>query len=102
LTLGPTRPRSIFFARPRRTLYAGYPMRFDAHYSYAQAGSIVAYHWDFGDGWTATGAVVNKTYVNPGTYVTTLGVGTDVGQSDLDSRALVVEAFPVITLVPYN
>jgi len=101
ITVDPPPPTAIFFTRPQRPIYAGYPILFDAHYSYAQAGSIVAYHWDFGDGSTATGAIVNKTYVNPGTYVTTLGIGTDVGQSDLDSRALVVEAFPAITLVPY-
>src|SRR5436309_2607176 len=101
ITVDPPPPTAIFFTRPQRPIYAGYPILFDAHYSYAQAGSIVAYHWDFGDGSTATGAIVNKTYVNPGTYVTTLGVGTDVGQSDLESRALVVEAFPAITLVPY-
>ena len=101
ITVDPPPPTAIFFTRPQRPIYAGYPILFDAHYSYAQAGSIVAYHWDFGDGSTATGAIVNKTYVNPGTYVTTLGIGTDVGQSDLDSRALVVEPFPAITLVPY-
>src|SRR5256886_6937125 len=101
ITFPPPPPTAIFFMRPQRPIYAGYPILFDAHYSYAQAGSIVAYHWDFGDGSTATGAIVNKTYVNPGTYVTTLGIGTDVGQSDLDSRALVVEAFAAITLVPY-
>ena len=101
ITVDPPPPTAIFFTRPQRPIYAGQPILFDAHYSYAQAGSIVAYHWDFGDGSTATGAIVNKTYINPGTYVTTLGIGTDVGQSDLDSRALVVEAFPAFTLVPY-
>src|SRR2546426_80658 len=101
ITVDPPPPTAIFFMRPPRPIFAGYPILFYAHYSYAQAGSILAYHWGFRDGSTATGAIVNKTYINPGTYVTTLGVGTDVGQSDLDSRALVVEAFPAITLVPY-
>src|SRR5437867_9803080 len=101
ITVDPPPPTAIFFTRPQHPIYAGQHILFDAHYSYAQAGSIVAYHWDFGDGSTATGAIVNKTYTNPGTYITTLGVGTDVGQSDLDSRALVVEAFPAFTLVPY-
>ena len=42
-------------------------------------GEIVFYHWDFGDGTTATGGTVQHAFAAPGTYLVTLTV--------IDSRA---------------
>jgi PKD repeat protein len=41
-------------------------------------GSIVLYQWDFGDGATASGAVVEHTYTRAWRYTVTLTV-TDSG-----------------------
>jgi len=54
--------------------------------SRSAVGSIVSYHWDFGDGSTGTGASVSHVYSTPWTYIITLtvvdeggGVGTAIG-----------------------
>jgi PKD repeat protein len=44
-------------------------------------GSIVSYAWNFGNGQTATGALVTATYSTPGTYVVRLTVTDDRGKS---------------------
>src|SRR5699024_6547324 len=40
-------------------------------------GSPDSYSWDFGDGNSDSGAVVNHTYLSPGTYTATLTVEKD-------------------------
>jgi len=56
----------------------GVPLTLDATASRPGVGDIVTYHWDFGDGTTASGAIVTKTYTQPWTYTVTLTV-TDSG-----------------------
>lgn len=47
----------------------------------ASTGDIAAYSWEFGDGTTGTGAVVNHTYSLAGTYTAILTVKDQSGQS---------------------
>ena len=47
---------------------------FDGSESIDHEGSIVSYDWDFGDGATASGAVVTHTYSSQGAYLVTLTV----------------------------
>ena len=42
------------------------------------AGQVLSYSWDFGDGKTGTGATVSHTYTAPNTYIATLTVCDDV------------------------
>lgn len=55
---------------------------FDGTGSYDTNGSIVSYQWDFGDGTTATGAVVTHSYALTGPYTATLTVTDNDGGRD--------------------
>jgi PKD repeat protein len=57
----------------------GEPVTFDGSASSDPGGEIVAYVWDFGDGATATGAVVVHTYPVEGTYPVRLEVTDNCG-----------------------
>ncbi|MCI0545541.1 MAG: PKD domain-containing protein, partial [Actinobacteria bacterium] len=57
----------------------GQPVTFDGSASSDPGGEITAYVWDFGDGATATGAVVVHTYPVEGTYPVRLDVTDNCG-----------------------
>ncbi|MDO6421822.1 polysaccharide lyase family 7 protein [Saccharophagus degradans] len=54
-------------------------------------GSLASYSWDFGDGSDATGAVVNHTYSAGGSYVVSLTVTDDEGDSTTATHAITVD-----------
>jgi len=60
----------------------GVPIRLDGTSSRPAVGKIVTYHWDFGDGATASGGVVEHTYTTPWTYIITLTVTDEGGGVD--------------------
>ena len=64
---------------------------FDASDSSDSDGTITSYHWDMGDGGTATGAQVSHTYTVAGTYNPTLTVTDDGGLTDSASTPVLVE-----------
>ena len=51
---------------------------------------IVAYKWNFGDGGTGTGAVVQHVYTNPGTYNVALVVVDERGNDDTETRSITI------------
>jgi len=57
----------------------GVPARFDASRSSDANDLIVAYHWDFGDGATSDGQVVEHAYADAGEYAVTLIVTDSKG-----------------------
>jgi len=70
----------------------GEPIRFDGTASRPGVGQIVSYHWEFGDGSTASGPVVTHAYDRQNTYIVKLtvvdgggGVGTATGSVHVDS-----------------
>ncbi|HEX5032366.1 MAG TPA: PKD domain-containing protein [Candidatus Eisenbacteria bacterium] len=68
------------------------------------AGQILTYHWDFGDGTSGNGAVVSHVYTAPNTYVATLTV-TDDGTPQLsasDFASVVIQNEVTGTLVLKN
>lgn len=68
----------------------GSPVTFDATGSSDAEGTIVSYEWDFGDGATGSGAVVEHTYTAESTYVATLTVTDDGGLTATDTVSVVV------------
>ena len=56
---------------------------------------IVSYEWDFGDGTTGTGVIINHTYTEPGEYTATLTVKDTADNSATDSIVITVQAAPV-------
>jgi len=73
----------------------GNAVTFDASNSY---GSIGAYNWDFGDGSTATGKQVTKTFGTAGIYRVTLTVSNSTGSNSCS--ALVRVHTPATVNVP--
>jgi PKD repeat protein/glucose/arabinose dehydrogenase len=67
-----------------------FSVSFDGTSSY-DPGTIVSYHWDFGDGTTATGPTPSKTFTEIGDYQVMLTVTDDDG--------LVGQALKVITVL---
>lgn len=59
----------------------------DASSSYDPDGTIHSYHWNFGDGTTATGAYVSHTY-GAGTWTATLTVTDDDGAATSKSATI--------------
>jgi PKD repeat protein len=77
----------------------GAPARFDASASSGADGEIVAWRWEFGDGASAEGPVVEHRYQKPGAYLANLAIETDSQTSDCNmvtaQRLIVANAAPV-------
>jgi len=63
-------------------IIAGDVVTFDASNSTANGGNITSYKWDFGDGFTGSGKIVNHTYSAAGTYMVVLNVTDSEGLWD--------------------
>ena len=60
-----------------------HPIQFDASESYDPDGEIISYHWDFGDGGTAEGPVVEHEFQTPSIeYRAVLTVTDDSGDEN--------------------
>ncbi len=70
------------------------PIHFDASASMSPNGRIVRYMWAFGDGTSAEGVVVEKSYRYGGTYVVTLSVEDEAGQIASTSKTVTVQGGP--------
>ena len=60
----------------------GQNITFNGSRSYDSDGTIVTYHWTFGDGTAVNGSIVNHNYTNPGKYPVTLTVTDNDGATD--------------------
>lgn len=71
---------------------AGVPVTFDGSASFDPdaEGAIVAWEWDFGDGTTGSGEVVEHTYAEDGLYMVSLCVTDDRGATRCCETAPVV------------
>ena len=74
------------YAAQTAPLYAG----FDGSASFDADGDVVAWNWDFGDGASASGALVNHEYNSPGVYTVTLTVTDNDNLSSSDSLTITV------------
>jgi PKD repeat protein len=68
---------------------AGVPITFDGR---ASTGDSLTFQWNFGDGITASGALVTHTYAAAGTYTVTLTVVDVFGQSVTGTTTALVSA----------
>ncbi len=69
----------------------GQMVQFDASLSKAAPGrAIVSWSWNFGDGSTASGPQVAKTYTTPATYNVVLVVTDNIGQQTAVSKPVTV------------
>ncbi|MDH7503804.1 MAG: PKD domain-containing protein [Verrucomicrobiota bacterium] len=72
-------PVPQFTCSPASPAFIGQEITFDASASSAPGGSIIDYSWDFGDGQTASGAVVRHTFQTPTNYPVCLTVTSSDG-----------------------
>ncbi|MEJ2108769.1 MAG: S8 family serine peptidase [Acidobacteriota bacterium] len=91
-TIGPTAAFTVSAS------IGSYPLTvsFDAAISTAGDGTITRYDWQFGDGNTGTGAIIQHTYTSTGTYTARLTVLDS--NSNTDTKATVIEVKPQYTL----
>jgi PKD repeat protein len=75
------------FTESAEIMYVDDAINFNAASSHDPDGTIVSYHWDFGDGTTGTGVSVSHSYTESGTYVVTLTVTDDDGATDTVNAA---------------
>lgn len=64
-------------AGPDRSVAIGEPVPFDGGGSFDRDGEIIAYAWEFGDGYEALGRQVEHAYAQSGHYTVTLTVNDD-------------------------
>jgi PKD repeat protein len=77
------------------TIQTGGTITFDASGSYDD-GTIVDYTWDFGDGATASGAVVMHTFAAEGIYAVVLTITDEAGKQDRRSLRVTVAGTPPV------
>jgi PKD repeat protein len=76
---------------------------FNASASKAAVGrKIVSYDWDFGTGRTGSGITVTKQYGTPATYVVTLVVTDDVGNTGSVSKSVTVQGSSLTASFVYS
>jgi len=78
-----------FFVEDASEVTADVVLEFDASASYDPDGRIVEYNWDFGDGWTDSGVLVEHSYPREKfIYTVTLSVFDDDDGSDTYSKKI--------------
>lgn len=87
-------PKANFTYTPARPL-VDETVTFNASLSELNGGSIVSYEWDFGDGTTGSGMIVNHTYTSHGTYEVTLTVIDSEELSDTYTSSIRILITPV-------
>jgi PKD repeat protein len=89
--LPPTTAPIAEFTMSPSTAVVGVNIHFDASAS-RDDGQIVRYDWTFGDGGTATGVTVSRSYAAAGTFTVTLRVTDDRGLTASTSRQVTITA----------
>ncbi len=79
--------------------YVGKAIAFDARESSDPDGNTLIFTWDFGDGFSGTGATASHTYTSAGEYIVILTVsdGRDLTATDSTTVSIVLPDRPSIT-----
>jgi len=75
---------------------------FDASASHDADGTIVSYDWDFGDGNTASGQIVNHSYTQTGQYTVTLTVTDNDDLTDSAQQTIIIKTLTADNPDPVN
>ena len=94
-------PSATFTVSPNPTI-PGATVAFDGTASGDAAGTIAAYTWSFGDGAGASGPTASHSFAGPGSYLATLTVTNNHGQTAATTRVVTVNAppAPAFTIAP--
>jgi len=76
-------------AGANQTISEGGTVVFNGCYSTDNVG-VVRYEWDFGDGSTGSGMIINRTYESPGNYTVSLTVFDQAGNNNTDTTFITV------------
>jgi murein DD-endopeptidase MepM/ murein hydrolase activator NlpD len=71
-------------ARPHKTALTGDKVLFDGSNSMSFKSNITSFKWEFHDGTSADGPIVEKVYNKPGCYIASLWVENAQGDVDVD------------------
>jgi heat shock protein HslJ len=77
----------------------GQVVRFDGSASNGQV-PVVSWEWDFGDGWTGTGSVVDHVYTSPATHNIVLTVTDQRGYQGTQKQSITITTPEVPTVTP--
>lgn len=93
-------PHAAFSTSPGTTGTAPFAVNFDASASSDPDvnDSIASYTWSFGDGTSASGVTVSKTFASAGTFTTTLTVTDSRGATSSTAVTLVISTNPNLVL----
>jgi PKD repeat protein len=91
VTIGASALPTVDFTFSPTPAYAGQDIFFNAESSKAiPPRTIVSYGWNLGDGRTASGYTIARSYSNVGTYTVTLRVTDDAGATATASKTVTV------------
>ncbi|MCL0082384.1 PKD domain-containing protein [Dehalococcoidia bacterium] len=99
ITAVENQPPVAIIERVTDRIVSGEPLLFDALNSYDPDGTIVSYHWDFGDGTTAEGSAVTHRFRGaqdePKTYTIRLTVQDDLGATATETVLVTVDPIQI-------
>ena len=93
-------PVADFTADPEGSFLIPTTIDFDASASHDPDGSIVAYQWDFGDGFAGAGQMTSHEYTSYGTYNVILTVFDDTGAPASHIQEIVLKPLIFIPFFP--
>jgi PKD repeat protein len=96
---GTNQPPTAFMTADPGSGAAPLLVTFDARGSIDPEGQPLSFSWVFGDGQSGTGATIQHTYVNAGSYTATIRVTDSGGVTAFDNMSIVVTA-PVTLAAP--
>ena len=94
-------PVADFTADPEGSFLVPKTISFDASASHDPDGSIVAYQWDFGDGFAGAGKTTSHLYTSYGTYNVILTVYDDAGAPASHIQEIVLRPLIIIPFLPF-